>query len=81
MPRKITTPVAKPAKVAAKAVSSTPVRNTPIPKAAKPAVAAVAPKVITHEMIAVRAYEISMSPNCGSEVDNWCRAERELRGM
>jgi hypothetical protein len=41
--------------------------------------AAKAP-VITHEMIARRAYEISQSPQCGSEYDNWIRAERELRG-
>ena len=79
-----------PAKIApkAKAVSSSPVRNSPIPKvAAKPA-AAVAPatapakmkKAVTHEMIASRAYEISCSHNCGSEFDNWIRAERELRG-
>jgi hypothetical protein len=31
-------------------------------------------------MIAARAYEISCGPNCGSEQDNWYRAERELRG-
>ena len=36
-------------------------------------------KQITHEMIARRAYEISQSPQCGSEFDNWLRAERELR--
>jgi hypothetical protein len=35
--------------------------------------------VITHEMIAKRAFEISCGPNCGSEMDNWLRAERELR--
>ena len=62
---------------AAKATSpvSTPVRNSAVPKAAP------SPKVaITHEMIAKRAYEISQSPQCGSEHDNWIRAERELRG-
>jgi hypothetical protein len=43
--------------------------------------AAPSPKVvITHEMIAKRAYEISQSSQCGSEHDNWIRAERELRG-
>jgi hypothetical protein len=31
-------------------------------------------------MIAKRAYEISQSPRCGSEYDNWIRAERELKG-
>jgi hypothetical protein len=55
--------------------ASTPVRNSAIPKA-KPAA-----KVITHEMIAQRAYEISQSPLCGSESDNWFRAERELKGL
>ena len=52
----------------------TPVRNTAIPKAQ-----AATQKVITHDMIARRAYEISQSPQCGSEYDNWIRAERELR--
>jgi hypothetical protein len=56
-------------------VASTPVRNTPIPK---PQPAA---RAITHEMIAKRAYEISQSPLCGSECDNWLRAERELKGL
>ena len=72
----------KSAPAIAKAVSSTPVRNTAVPKAvaAKPATAAKA-KVITNEMIAVRAYEISQSHRCGSDVDNWCLAERELRAM
>jgi hypothetical protein len=55
---------------------ATPVRNSSIPKAqpSKPS-----PKAITHEMIARRAYEISQSPQCGSESDNWFRAERELK--
>ena len=35
---------------------------------------------ITHDMIARRAYEIYLSGAGGSEFDNWCRAERELRG-
>ena len=34
---------------------------------------------ITHDMIARRAYEIFLSGTGGSEFDNWCRAERELR--
>jgi hypothetical protein len=34
---------------------------------------------ITHDMIARRAYEIYLSGTGGSEFDNWCRAERELR--
>ena len=67
--------------VASKVASMTPVRNSAIPKVA----AAVAPMVatkreITREMIAVRAFEISMGGTGGSEFDNWIRAERELRG-
>jgi hypothetical protein len=48
-------------------------RNTPVPRsvAAKPQ--------ITHEMIAKRAYEIYRSPRSGSQIDNWLRAERELK--
>jgi hypothetical protein len=53
---------------------SSPVRATPVPKAAP------APKAITQEQIAKRAYEIWQSGTGGSEHDNWCRAERELRG-
>jgi hypothetical protein len=30
--------------------------------------------------IARRAYEISQSPECGSDEDNWRRAEEELDG-
>jgi hypothetical protein len=68
------TPTVNPPAKAASSVS-TPVRNSAVPKAAP------SPKVtITHEMIAKRAYEISQSPQCGSEHDNWIRAERELRG-
>ena len=56
-------------------VSTTAVRNSPIPKAAP------AKKAITREQIAVRAFEISCGPNCGSQDDNWFRAERELQGL
>ena len=66
-------------RVAAKS-ASTPVRNTSIPKA-QPKSAPKTTRVITHQMIAVRAYEISRSPLCGSEYDNWIRAERELKGL
>jgi hypothetical protein len=64
---KITTPAV------AKVV--TPVRNMAIPK-----VPAVQPKrEVTNEMIATRAYYISISGQGGSEYDNWSRAEYELR--
>jgi hypothetical protein len=65
------------APTAAKPVS-TPVRNTPIPKVAA-AAAPAAKKVVTHDQIAKRAYEIWASGKGGSEADNWHRAEQELR--
>jgi hypothetical protein len=34
---------------------------------------------VTREKIAERAYEISQSPESGSDEDNWFRAERELQ--
>jgi len=52
---------------------STPVRNTAIPKIP------TAPKTITHEMIAKRAYEIYQSGKGGTQLENWLRAERELK--
>ena len=48
--------------------------------AARPAAAATL-KPVSHELIARRAYEIWASGQGGSEMDNWVRAERELRGM
>ena len=35
---------------------------------------------ITHEMIAARAYLISLGERAGTEVENWLTAERELLG-
>ncbi len=66
-----------PAKVAP--VVSTPVRNSAIP----PKMPAAAPvrKIVTHEAIAIRAYEISRSGMGGSEDQNWLQAERELNGL
>ena len=40
---------------------------------------AVAPRQVTHEQIARRAYEIFKSGTGGTPEDNWFRAERELR--
>jgi hypothetical protein len=54
---------------------STPVRNTAVPKPP-----ASKPREVTHEQISRRAYEIHLSGEGGSEMDNWLRAERELRG-
>lgn len=62
-------------KKSAAKVTTGPVRNSAIPKA-QPA----ARKEVTAEMIAIRAYEIWLSGEGGSECENWLRAERELRG-
>jgi hypothetical protein len=63
--------------------------KTPPPRAAAPQSAAPAPaaarpaavKQVTHELVARRAYEIWASGQGGSEMENWIRAERELRGI
>jgi hypothetical protein len=49
-------------------------RNTPVPRPS------AVKREVTHEMIAKRAYEIFVSGKGGSQLDNWLRAERELRG-
>jgi hypothetical protein len=56
--------------------SSTPVRNTAVPKASRSR-----RREVTHEQIARRAYDIYLSGTGGSEHDNWLRAERELRSQ
>jgi hypothetical protein len=60
------------------------VRNSPVPKKVTPKSAAAPAQgqrlEVTYEMIARRAYEISQSGTGGGELDNWLRAERELRG-
>ena len=71
-PKKVAAPAAAP-------VARTEVRNSPLPKAASRPIAQAPVKQITHEMIQLRAYEIWQREG-GSEYDNWCRAERELRG-
>jgi hypothetical protein len=62
----------------ARPISSTPVRQTPIPKAVKSANGGgiAAP---TSDQIAKRAYELYASGAPGSEADHWFQAERELR--
>jgi hypothetical protein len=82
MAKKPVTPVpakkpAAPVAKAAPAVASTPVRNSPVPKGA---VRTAVKKEVTYGDIAQRAYEIWSSGQGGSEMDNWLRAERELRG-
>jgi hypothetical protein len=61
---------------------STPVRNTPIPKAqAAVSASSTVRREITQDMIARRAYEIWASGQGSSDEQNWLRAERELRGQ
>lgn len=50
-------------------------RNTPIPRPQS-----IRPQ-ISHEQIAKRAYEIYASGKGGSQVENWLRAERELKNQ
>jgi hypothetical protein len=69
----------QPARPAVPAQSSTPVRNSPIPRPEIPQKSSPRPIIVTDEMIAHRAYEIWQSGG-GSEFDNWLRAEKELRG-
>ncbi len=62
---------------AGKVVKTTTARNSPVPKTAT--LAAPAPKLITREMIAKRAYEIFVGGTGGDQMHNWLRAERELK--
>ena len=75
---KTTTGGKKPAPMA---TASTAVRHSAIPKVeiAAAATAVAAPRAITGDMIARRAYEIWASGTGGSEMENWTRAESELR--
>jgi hypothetical protein len=79
MAKKFTAPATKPIipvtkAVSASATTSTPVRNSPIPKVQG------VKKEISRDQIAKRAYEIWRSGAGGSEADNWYRAIRELGG-
>jgi hypothetical protein len=69
-------PVSKSSPSKSSASKSTPAstvsRNTPVPRP-------TAKREITHEMVAKRAYEIHISGKGGSQLDNWFRAERELK--
>ena len=55
-------------------VKSTVSRNSPLPKPQ------VGKPPVSHEQVAKRAYEIYLSGKGGSQLDNWLRAERELKG-
>ncbi|CAN5487214.1 hypothetical protein BH10PLA1_BH10PLA1_12090 [soil metagenome] len=73
--KKKSTPTKAKKSAVTKAVTkiATPVRNTPLPKVAKKTIS------ITSEQVAKRAFEIHCGGTGGSELDNWYRAERELR--
>lgn len=82
MARKSTSSSSNAKKPAARAATNkkpapvtTAVRNSAIPKVS------AARKEITREMIAIRAFEISVGGTGGTELDNWVRAERELKGL
>jgi hypothetical protein len=57
------------------APASTVSRNSPVPRPNP------VKREITHEMIAKRAFEIHISGKGGSQVENWLRAERELKAL
>jgi hypothetical protein len=59
-------------------VRSTKVRKSPVPRHARKTPISKPRLSITHEMIAQRAYLISISGTGGSQDENWLRAEREL---
>lgn len=65
-------------RVAGKVASSTSGRNSAILKGARATMAAPR-KEITREVVAAHAFGISMGQTGGSDLDNWYRAERELR--
>lgn len=71
-----------PISASAAPVSSTPVRNTPIPRPQTTGnTSGFQSKQPSREQIAKRAYEIWKSGKGGSQDENWYRAERELRSM
>jgi hypothetical protein len=78
----------KPAAKTPAKTTRTEVRNTAIPRgttapASRQPATGIAPpaqkKQLSREQIAKRAYEIWRSGKGGSEMENWLRAERELR--
>jgi hypothetical protein len=59
--------------------TSTPIRNSAIPKVSS--AGGSGRRDVTHDQIAKRAYEISISGSGGNDLENWLRAERELKGQ
>lgn len=88
---KKTTTAATPKKAAAKKVTAkveVSVPAAPAVSAEQASIAAVqtngttdqAPKVVTYEMIAERAYDLYVRGIPGTAMDHWLQAERELKG-
>ena len=84
MAKKVTTPAASntivtPSNEGIKAVTE--VRNSSIPpKGGSTTQQTNTNKTVSKEAIAKRAYEIWASGKGGSQLENWLRAEKELRG-
>ncbi|MEA2143474.1 MAG: hypothetical protein QOI64_1904 [Solirubrobacteraceae bacterium] len=65
-----------------KTETTTPKRATRALKAPRrPRAAKASAPAITHEDIALRAYEIHQAGTSGDPVEHWLRAERELVGV
>jgi len=80
--KKTTTTIApKAAKTKATVKKVTEVRNSSIPpKSGTTTSQTNTNKTVSKEQIAKRAYEIWASGKGGSQLENWLRAEKELRG-
>ncbi len=77
MARKATTKTTKSQPSVSVGSVSTPVRNSAIPKSPLPA----AKQSATREQIAQRAYQIHLTGQGGSELENWLQSERELNSI
>jgi hypothetical protein len=73
------TPVVKASPAKSIPAAVTPIRNSAVPPKPVPAVRKTT--VVTHEAIAIRAFEIWRSGKGGSSDQNWQQAERELKGL
>jgi hypothetical protein len=75
--------VAKTEAAAPVIVATSPVRNTPLPKAfaSAPVIGKATPAQITWDQISARASELYHSGVPGSADDHWFQAERELKGV
>ena len=83
MAKKVTTKGTKGKKIAPKTTTRTVKKVTEIRNSSIPPKAIVttssAPRTVSHDQIARRAYEIYASGKGGTDIDNWLKAERDLR--